>query len=208
MTTLARPAAYLLAALLAAFPAQANPIHLVVDDHTPVLGATTLSGKQSVSIFSGNASGSVSGINISFFFSPVEEIAQEFSSPSDFSLIIVPPSGDAQQWGGFDWTYPGATKVANWNPLHIPTGAGAAFNDQTYGDTVSAGLGALTGTGIWQILIMNGWTDSPHVFYGDVHVELTGITSVPEGFAGWEMVLMLAGVTGVLGFVRTKMGVA
>ncbi len=194
------------ATLLASTVAHGTPMLTV---EFPPGGFVTLAGGQSVSVFNGPAAGSVNHIDISFYFDPATEGAQADSRASDFSLIVIAPGGEPQQWGGadvpFQALYPGANHVANWS-FHGPGSGGPGNFQKTYGDTQTMAPGLLAGIGNWQILIMNGYDASQAVNYVDVKIVLSGITTpnVPEGFGSGESMLCLAGLTGLMGLVRSR----
>ncbi len=206
-----------LGAVLASAAANAN---LIIDgEHGQ---RYTLTGGQYLQVFTGPASGPVSQIDISFYFSPGNEFAQPLARPSDFSLIVIAPGQAPQQWGGADGAelalYPGANHVADWSAL-VPRTGGSMVIDQTYTDKVTAGLGPLSGNGNWEVWIMNGFGGADKDRYAvsyqhpdaNIYLKITlsGIsTPVPEGFRPGETLFCLGAVAGILGFVRSRVRVA
>jgi len=190
--------------------AQANLVVPVVYPAPPPgfnpVDAFLLLGGQSSLVFDGQASGTVSQIDVSFFFSPLAE--QTDNGPnfaSDFSLIIVPP-GQAPQLFGGNAAVPlvspitdGRVYASTWNFLNNG-------KDMTYSDQLTTGLGSLTGTGEWQIFILNGFQGSPnYVAYSDLHITLEGLsTPVPEGFFAGGTLACLGGVIALLGVFRWR----
>jgi len=202
--------AFGVALTLASTAAHANLVVPIVYPAPPLFflppDVLYLSGGQAAQVFHGEASGTVSQIDVSFTYDHTFE--QETPGPSfasDFSLIIIPPGGVPQLFGGksdlpITATFsPSTVQAGFWSFVNAPALA-------TFSDTVTTGLGALAGAGQWQIFIMNGYQDSPqYVEYLDIHITLEGLsTPVPEGFFAGGTLACLGGIVALLGVFRWR----
>jgi MYXO-CTERM domain-containing protein len=149
------------------------------------LGNQLLAGTGNVAVTPA-LTGTLTGFDYSVDFQPDAAAQAGASWCSDSAVIIGAPSSGLFEWGGYDVTFGGATRVSLWSF----DGSGSA-TPGIYTDTKSDVSAALTGSGTWTIAFGNGYSGSTPVQYNNVTVTLHGVNAVPTpasaallGFAG------------------------
>lgn len=159
----------LVAAVLAAAAGAANA------DVTLNLGNLALSGGQ----FGGGtfgATGTLTGMTISFDFQPDAAAQTAGSWASDAILYVGGPDTNSGEWGGYNLSFGGFDEgVFSFDgPVSAPPGVYA--DSQTVSNATPP-----SGAGTWSVYFANGWGGSPLVQYNNISVTLHGVTVPTPG---------------------------
>jgi len=111
-------------------------------------GPDTLGAGQSATMFSGNASGSLSSFSFSFDYA---ETVSDASWASDMQITVMDPNGNTLTFGGFDDAFPDFDVPYDGSISDGPGNYGASFN-----------VSGLSGSGVWTVTITDDWLGDPN----------------------------------------------
>ncbi len=138
----------------------------------------TLAGGASHVLFSGNASGNLTGFNWDFDWAA----PGDSSWASDMQIVITDPNANSVAIAGYD--FPGLATS------YDGAGSGPAGN---YGDNLA--FGGLSGSGIWTVSINNNWGGDPGAnTFSNFNGNLQGLVPTPGAL----------GLFGIAGLAATR----